>query len=292
MSNQPSTNIWHIFFALLGVATLVAFGIAIWQDTYPEWITYQRAYYREKYEDAKTRYEQAGNEKERARWRKRLTAFKNPEYEIKQILLGNGTDVDRCITCHLDESSLKKAHPRSKEFPFQKFGCTACHGGDGRATTIKKAHVGIGMDKKAKWEKIAPLLEEGLGKKTLREEAAYVGSQDCIDCHEDINEEYIRVWRDSPMATMAYLRIKDDPDKEKCYSCHTTGYNLETKAFVERNIGCEACHGPGEKYVAMMMRGEAEKGGEIAMENAKKSCGKCHNPHIPTEIHAELARRK
>jgi hypothetical protein len=153
MSNQPSMNIWYIFFALLGVATLVAFGIAIWQDTYPGWITYQKAYYEQKYEDAKVKYEQASNERERARWRKRLTALKNPQYKIKQILLGNGTDVDRCITCHLDESNLKKTHPRSKEFPFQKFGCTACHGGDGRATTINKAHAGIGMDNKAKVEK-------------------------------------------------------------------------------------------------------------------------------------------
>jgi hypothetical protein len=285
-------NIWYPFFALLGVATLLAFGIAFWQDAHPEWITYQRAYYEEKYKDVKIKYEQAGNENERARWEKRLIAFKNPKYEIKQILLDNGKNVDRCITCHLDGSSLKKTHPRSEEIPFQKFGCTACHGGDGRATTFKKAHAEIGMDNKAKWARMAPLLEEGPGKKMEREEAAYVGSQDCIDCHEGINEEYINGWKDSPMATMAYLRIKDDPDKEKCYSCHTTGYNPETKAFVEGNVGCEACHGPGEKYVAMMMGDEAEKGGEIAKENARKSCAKCHNIHIPKELHVELARKE
>ena len=141
------------------------------------------------------------------------------------------------------------------------------------------------------WEKTAPLLEEASVEKVERVEVAYMGSQDCIDCHEGINEEDVSAWRDSPMTTMAYLRIKDDPHKEKCYACHTTGYNPETKTFVERNIGCEACHGPGEKYQTMMMGVEAEKGGEIASENARKSCGKCHNPHVPKEIHAELARK-
>ncbi len=141
------------------------------------------------------------------------------------------------------------------------------------------------------WEKTAPVLGEALAQKVKGEEVAYVGSQDCLDCHEGMNEEYINTWKDSPMTTMAYLRVKDDPDKEKCYSCHATGYNPESKKFVERNVGCEACHGPGEKYQAMMMGAEAEKGGEIANRNARQSCGNCHNPHIPKEIHADLARK-
>jgi mono/diheme cytochrome c family protein len=141
------------------------------------------------------------------------------------------------------------------------------------------------------WEETAPLLAERPREKMERQEGAYMGSQDCIDCHEAMNEAYVQAWRDSPMTTMAYLRVKEDPDKGTCYACHTTGYNPETKTFVERNIGCEGCHGPGEKYQAMMMGAEAEKGGEIARENARKSCGTCHNPHVPTEIHAELARK-
>jgi mono/diheme cytochrome c family protein len=152
--------------------------------------------------------------------------------------------------------------------------------GDTEGGPLNKEHMENLVTFIRNWEKTAPLLEEVPAKKAEQEEIAYVGSQ-----------EYIKVWRDSPMTTMAYLRVKDDPDKQKCYPCHTTGYNAKTKAFVERNIGCEACHGPGEKYQAMMMGAEAEKGGEIANENARKSCGKCHNPHIPTKIHAELARK-
>ena len=29
----------------------------------------------------------------------------------------------------------------------------------------------------------------------------------------------------------------------------------------------------------------------IGCENARTSCGKCHNPHIPTKTHADLARK-
>ncbi len=141
------------------------------------------------------------------------------------------------------------------------------------------------------WEETAPLLEEVSVEKGVTEKVGYVGSQECLDCHEGMHEAYVNSWRDSPMTTLAYLRSNDDPNKEKCYACHTTGYDPETQTFVERNIGCEACHGPGEKYQAMMMGAEAEKGGEIANRNARQACGNCHNPHIPKEIHAELARK-
>ena len=32
-----------------------------------------------------------------------------------------------------------------------------------------------------------------------------------------------------------------------CDGCHTTGFDPETKTFHEPSIGCESCHGPGEK---------------------------------------------
>ncbi len=35
-----------------------------------------------------------------------------------------------------------------------------------------------------------------------------------------------------------------------CDGCHTTGFDPVTKSFHEPSIGCEACHGPGEKHVA------------------------------------------
>ncbi len=144
------------------------------------------------------------------------------------------------------------------------------------------------------WEKTAPTLPvEKTPSKTLfvQEEAAYVGSESCIGCHEDLNKEQISVWRRSPMATKASSLIKNEKDKTKCIPCHATGYDPEKKTYKEENVGCEACHGPGEKYQEMMMGANAQEGGKIARGNALKSCTRCHHPHIGKEEHVILARK-
>ncbi len=64
--------------------------------------------------------------------------------------------VDRCVTCHLgavrddvdseDWPAPFRSHPRGELFlgadsphPYQRFGCTACHDGEGRATDFSRA---------------------------------------------------------------------------------------------------------------------------------------------------------
>jgi mono/diheme cytochrome c family protein len=145
------------------------------------------------------------------------------------------------------------------------------------------------------WEKTAPTLpEETMPKKTLfvQEEATYVGSESCIGCHETLNKEHIDVWRKSRMGQKAFSLIQGEKDKTKCIPCHATGYDPEKKIYKEENVGCEACHGPGEKYQEMMMGANAAEGGKIAKENALKSCIRCHHPHIGKEEHITLARKK
>ena len=125
-------------------------------------------------------------------------------------------------------------------------------------------------------------------------EPSYVGMEKCKECHPGDVKTYSE-WKYSRNFRILEMRGKEhDP---QCVPCHTTGYG-QPGGFVSveetphmKNVQCEACHGPGEKYQAMMMGAEAEKGGEIANENARKSCGTCHNPHIPTVIHADLARK-
>jgi DnaJ-class molecular chaperone len=34
----------------------------------------------------------------------------------------------------------------------------------------------------------------------------------------------------------------------RCGACHTIGLNPKTKRFIEINVGCEVCHGPGRKH--------------------------------------------
>lgn len=145
------------------------------------------------------------------------------------------------------------------------------------------------------WEKTAPTLPEGPPAKErpifLQEEVAYTGSESCIGCHESLNKKHIDIWKKSAMAKRAFSRIQGEKDKTKCTPCHTTGYDLGKKTYKEENVGCEACHGPGEKYQDMMMGKDALEGGKIARENSLKSCTRCHHPHIEKEEHIALARK-
>lgn len=70
--------------------------------------------------------------------------------EIRQVYLEGLKRVDRCVTCHvaIDDPRFADAalplttHPGDilKHHPADKFGCTVCHQGQGRATVKKDAH--------------------------------------------------------------------------------------------------------------------------------------------------------
>lgn len=145
------------------------------------------------------------------------------------------------------------------------------------------------------WQKTAPKAEEESPPKErpvfVQEEVTYVGSKSCIECHEGSNKEHVEAWRKSPMAKDAFSLIRSEKDKTKCIPCHATGYDPEKKTYKEENVGCEACHGPGEKYQDMMMGGDALEGGKIARDNALKSCTRCHHPHMQKGEHISLARK-
>ena len=146
------------------------------------------------------------------------------------------------------------------------------------------------------WEKTAPTLPEEAPTRAkplfTQEEVAYVGSESCIGCHESLHPKHIEAWKRSPMARKAFSLIRNERDKTRCIPCHATGYDPEKKTYTEENVGCEACHGPGEKYQEMMTGGEAEEGGKIARENGLKSCTRCHHPHITKGEHIDLARKE
>jgi mono/diheme cytochrome c family protein len=145
------------------------------------------------------------------------------------------------------------------------------------------------------WEKTAPTLPEEAPAKErsyfTQEEVGYIGSESCMGCHESLNKKHIDSWRNSKMAKKAFAAIQNERDKTKCIPCHATGYDPEKKAFKEENVGCEACHGPGEKYQEMMTGKDALEGGKIARENGLKSCTRCHHPHVEKEEHIAMARK-
>ncbi len=105
----------------------------------------------------------------------------------------------------------------------------------------------------------------------------YTGSSICAACHTD---EY-NTWKTSKHA----LEFKPGTqDSQNCLICHSTGLNLTSKEPVEKNIGCEACHGPGEYHVKS--GGEA---GSIISDNSADICGRCHNGNSSEDLTALLS---
>ena len=122
---------WFTFLGLL-VGCLVVLGY--YKDESREWKDYQHKFIQEEIKRAAT-----PQQKEIAQ---RLSL------EIKQIALPDLNRVDRCTSCHLGVEDPSYGgypqplayHPQHSQHPFERFGCTVCHRGQGRATTKADAH--------------------------------------------------------------------------------------------------------------------------------------------------------
>jgi mono/diheme cytochrome c family protein len=137
---------------------LAFFGWAFLKDYNAEWKTYQSKYYEMTAQDLEKQAAAATDPKKAADLRAQAKKVRHSPLEIKQIISNDLGRYDRCITCHvgMDEytnPTLKtpftenpyKGHPKidealAKAHPFTKFGCTACHEGQGLATTKEAAH--------------------------------------------------------------------------------------------------------------------------------------------------------
>ena len=117
---------------------------------------------------------------------------------IKQIWRPSLDVADRCISCHLGMGAapavagdaLFREHPPIAHDPKQ-FGCTVCHGGQGRATTKDAAHGFV-----SHWD------EQMLERRDL--------SAGCATCHDAVP--------DAPRRYMtAGLRLIESLD---CLACH------------------------------------------------------------------------
>ncbi len=122
----------------------------------------------------------------------------------------------------------------------------------------------------------------------------YVGSQKCRSCHEDA----YRVWAKSRHAN-AWKSLKEtaNPPRDydpECISCHVVGwdglqhfpyvdgYSSEKKTPELLNVGCESCHGPGERHMAAELGNNESLQERIRTtmrlgDNVKKVCYLCHD---------------
>lgn len=176
---------WLGWLSLILTLTL---GWTVWDASRPEWEQYQKAYYR-------AALSRAENEAQRE-W------ARSQRVEIRQLQLKERDTVERCVTCHVAydnpmfrnyreplraHSSLVESHPP------KRFGCTACHGGEGRAVTTLEAH-GEG---------------EILAKPLLKGEYAQAA---CYNCHG--------LSTLPPQATAAVVRGQHLVNRYFCLACH------------------------------------------------------------------------
>jgi len=141
---------------------------------------------------------------------------------------------------------------------------------------------------------------EGLGLRPapnpkLAEMGQYVGSKKCETCHEISYD----VWRKSGHAkawrTLKELEIPRTHDPE-CVSCHVVGWHpteyfpYEGGYWSEEttphlvDVGCEACHGPGENHIRAEMGSDFEAQERfrelvrLTLEDARNwQCVSCHD---------------
>ena len=150
---------------------------------------------------------------------------------------------------------------------------------------------------------------EGLGIKPipntrLETLGSYVGVLSCTDCHGESH----RIWRRSGHAkAWQSLQETANPARDfdpECIACHVVGWNAteflpyqggflsEEKTPLLTSVGCESCHGPGEKHVLAEMGSNEtlqvslRKAIRLPVEGgaAKKLCLTCHDgdnsPHF------------
>jgi len=174
-----------LLFVVITIALTLANAYGIYREMHPEWKLYQDQFRAS--EERKT-YERLG----------RLVQSETP-IEIRQIFLPQLNRIDRCTSCHLgvedprfsDATSPFKTHPDFQQHPFEKFGCTVCHGGQGRATTVKDAH-----GKVLHWEE--PMLPP------------YLIQSSCGKCHLD------QTVSEAPLLTSGRRLI----ERYGCLGCH------------------------------------------------------------------------
>lgn len=297
---------------LLTISILLLGVSVVWfyKEFNPEWKQCQQAEIRERIKKV-----QESTENEELK-KKKLDALKGKKFEIKQILLKgeglwshqeSGQRVDRCVTCHVDEEKLVEKHPKDLPIPQDIYGCTVCHGGNGRALESEAAHERMYANSDAMeegryaadelikmWKRLQTLNPEDeirlrresfigpTGKRLL-----YIGSDECIDCHKTRHPDHVKRWSNTKFKT--FEKIENEPDykagdedyKKQCYKCHTTGYREDKGIYAAKGVGCEACHGPGEVYAYLMMGVRDESDVAEGQKLAKTSfdfsvCGDCH----------------
>src|SRR5450759_1086487 len=164
---DTSLRKFYPWFTALGLLVGGLVIVAYYKDQFREWKTWQREYVKAELARAATPVQRAD-------------AARIP-VEIRQFILPELDRVDRCTSCHAAVEDPSYAglrvplayHPNHDRHPFDKFGCTICHQGQGRATTREAAHGHV-----EHWDR--PMLE-----------MKYIQSA-CGKCHLPVSYTHLR----------------------------------------------------------------------------------------------------
>ena len=186
--NDNSLRKFYGWFTALGLLVGVLVVLGYYRDEYREWKDYQKRYIQEEIHRAVTPQQRAQAER--------------IPVQIRQVQLPDLKRVDRCTTCHLAVEDPSYGgypqplayHPLHEQHPFEKFGCTVCHRGQGRATTTADAHGNV-----AHWDE--PMLP-----------MEYIQAS-CGQCHEAA---------DNPSAP-ELARGQQLFEESGCRGCHKLG---------------------------------------------------------------------
>ncbi len=81
--------------------------------------------------------------------------------------------------------------------------------------------------------------------------------------------------------TGAWLKVKDYGWKQRewtreCAGCHTTGFDPESRGFVEPGVGCEACHGPSKSHAVSGAKTLTVNPARLDADRREMVCESCH----------------
>lgn len=109
----------------------------------------------------------------------------------------------------------------------------------------------------------------------------YVGSASCKSCHLSQYKHWSGTQHSTAFTTLVKDKKADHPD---CISCHVvghlrpSGYTLTESPRSLINVGCESCHGPGERHIrAAKGANFPDKDKFVSRGKDKAVCISCHD---------------
>jgi hypothetical protein len=66
------------------------------------------------------------------------------------------------------------------------------------------------------------------------------------------------------------------PYSRYCVGCHSVGFDANRGDFVEHDIGCESCHGPGARHAAAPTKENIVHPAKLPPERGRDICASCH----------------